>query len=46
VTAGWALQVRSLGAVAMYSTSWENAASQGVARNLRLVQYGADFHIT
>lgn len=46
VTAGWALQVRSLGAVAMYSTSWENAASQGVARKLRLVQYGADFHIT
>lgn len=46
VTAGWALRVRSLGAVAMYSTSWENAASQAVARKLRLVQYGTDFHVT
>lgn len=46
VVAGWALAVRSLGAVALYSTSWENAASQAVARKLCLVQYGADFHIT
>jgi RimJ/RimL family protein N-acetyltransferase len=46
VTAGWALLVRSLGAFPLYSTSWENAASQAVARKLRLVQYGADFHIT
>ena len=46
VVAGWALRVRSLGAAAMYSTSWENAASQGVARKLRMARYGADFHIT
>jgi predicted GNAT family acetyltransferase len=46
VVAGWARLVRSLGAVPLYSTSWENAASQAVARKLRLVQYGADFHIT
>jgi len=46
VVAGWALQVRSLGAEPLYSTSWENTASQAVAGKLRLVQYGADFHIT
>lgn len=46
VTAGWALRVRSLGALPLYSTSWENAASQAVARKLRLARYGADFHIT
>ena len=46
VTAAWALRVRSLGVAPLYSTSWENAASQAVARKLRLVQYGADFHVT
>lgn len=46
VAAAWALRVRSLGAVPMYSTSWENTASRAVARKLRLVEYGADFHIT
>lgn len=46
VVAGWALRVRSLGALPLYSTSWENAASQAVAAKLRLVQYGVDFHIT
>ena len=30
----------------LYSTSLENRASQAVAAKLRLVQYGADFHIT
>lgn len=45
VAAGWARAVRSLGAVAMYSTSWGNAASQAVAKKLRLVQYGTDFHV-
>lgn len=46
VVAGWARLVRSLGALPLYSTSWENAASRAVARKLRLVEYGADFHIT
>lgn len=46
VVAGWALLVRSLGAIPLYSTSWGNAASRAVARKLRLVAYGADFHIT
>ena len=46
VTAGWARLVRSTGALPMYSTSWENAASQAVAGKLRLTMYAADFHIT
>lgn len=46
VAAGWARSVRSLGALPLYSTSWENTASQALAKKLRLVPYGTDFHIT
>jgi hypothetical protein len=46
VVAGWARLVQSMGAVPLYSTSRENTASQALARKLRLVQYGADFHVT
>jgi RimJ/RimL family protein N-acetyltransferase len=46
VVAGWARLVQSLGAIPLYSTSWENTASQAVARKLRLVPYGADFQVT
>jgi RimJ/RimL family protein N-acetyltransferase len=46
VVAGWARAVRSLGAIPLYGTSWENAASQAVAKKLRLAPYGADFHVT
>lgn len=45
-TAGWAQLVRSEGAMPLYSTSWENKASQAVAKKLRLKFYGIDFHIT
>ncbi|MDQ2809702.1 MAG: GNAT family N-acetyltransferase [Chloroflexota bacterium] len=43
---GWAASVRATGRLPLYSTSWENAASQAVARKLGAVQYGVDFHIT
>jgi len=43
---GWADAVAALGALPMYSTSWDNAASQGVARRLGMRYYGADFHVT
>lgn len=46
VVAGWARLVQSMGAIPLYSTSWENTASQAVAKKLRLALYGTDFHVT
>jgi RimJ/RimL family protein N-acetyltransferase len=46
VVAGWAAAVQELGCLPLYSASWENRASQGVARKLALVLYGVDFHVT
>lgn len=43
--AGWADAVQALGARALYSTSWENAASQGVAAKLGLSLYGVDYEV-
>jgi RimJ/RimL family protein N-acetyltransferase len=44
--AGWATAVRRRGLVPLYSTSWNNTASQAVARKLGLVHYGDDWSIT
>ncbi len=46
VVAEWARRVRAIGALALYSTSWDNKASQAVARGLRLRFYGANFHMS
>ena len=46
VVAGWADAVRALDAVPLYSTSWDNAASQRVAGKLGASMFGVDFHIT
>lgn len=46
VVSSWAQAVSEAGAIPMYSTSYENLASQKVAEKLGLFQYGTDFHIT
>jgi len=44
--AGWAAAVQHSQRVALYSTSWQNHASQAVAKKLSAVLYGEDWSIT
>jgi hypothetical protein len=46
VVSAWARSVRGMGRMPLYSTSWQNTASQRVAEKLGLVRYGTDLHIT
>jgi GNAT superfamily N-acetyltransferase len=41
----WAAEVRRRGLLPLYSTSWDNLASQGVARKLGMQRYGEDWSI-
>jgi hypothetical protein len=45
VTAAWAAAVRAQRLLPLYSTTWENVASQAVARHLGLEVYAEDWHI-
>lgn len=45
VVAAWARAVRASGRVPIYSTSWDNLASQAVARKLGLVLFGAELSL-
>jgi RimJ/RimL family protein N-acetyltransferase len=44
--ASWARAVHGAGKLALYSTTWENRASQGVARRLGGRLYGENWHLT
>lgn len=44
--AAWAAAVHGMARVPLYSTSWENTASQALARRLGLRRYGATLHVT
>ncbi|MDF2815750.1 MAG: hypothetical protein K0Q81_1950 [Paenibacillus sp.] len=46
VVAGWAMAVRKKEALPLYSTSWDNLASQSVARKSASSFYGVNFTIT
>ena len=45
VVTAWARAVRESGRIPGYGTSWDNAASQAVARKLDLVQYGVSLSL-
>lgn len=46
VTRAWAANVRASGKEPVYSTSWDNLASQAVTRKLGLIQIGGDYTFT
>lgn len=44
--ARWARAVQRSGRLALYSTSWDNAASQAIARRLSARLYGENWHLS
>ncbi|MBE7105064.1 GNAT family N-acetyltransferase [Bacillus cereus] len=46
VVAAWAISIQEENRIPLYSTSWDNFASQAVARKLKVINYGMNLHIT
>ncbi len=46
VVTAWAISIQEENRISLYSTSWDNYASQEVARKLKLINYGMNLHIT
>lgn len=45
VVTAWAISLQEEKRIPLYSTSWDNYASQAVARKLKLINYGMNLHI-
>lgn len=45
VVRAWAMSIKEEKRIPLYSTSWDNCASQAVARKLKLINYGMNLHI-
>ncbi len=46
VVTAWAISIQEENRIPLYSTSWDNFASQAVAKKLKLINYGMNLHIT
>ncbi|MRB30291.1 GNAT family N-acetyltransferase [Bacillus thuringiensis serovar medellin] len=46
VVTAWAISIQEEKRIPLYSTSWDNYASQAVARKIKLINYGMNLHIT
>ena len=44
--AAWAVHIRRLGIVPLYSTHWDNIASQHLAAKLGCLHFGSDFYVS